>query len=76
MVKDFFIMFPYVGFINGKVAAQMYVLFNGARWKRLALATALFYPTVLCLSYFLIAFVDPAFTLKLFGEDFSFKSLT
>ena len=76
VVKDFIVMFPFVGFINGRVAASMYVLFNGARWKRLALASALFYPLVLSLGYFLISLVDQTFASKLFGEDFSLKSFT
>lgn len=75
-VGYFIVVFPYLGFINGRVSSAMYVLFNGARWKRLALASTLFYPLALSLGYLLISLVDNPFAVKLLGEDFSLESLT
>lgn len=65
----FIISFPYFGFVNGYMAAKFYRFFNGSSWFSLACLATIFYPTLLFFGYFLVDWIDPVFSKRLFGPD-------
>ena len=59
LVSGFIIvLLPFYGFLNGYIASICYKFFKGSEWVKLSLISAVFYPSLVITSYFIVWIFD------------------